>query len=226
MILRLLNLALNAALAPFIYCFSYHGYKLLTSVFTLDSTPWFLGGTALSLLIHVLLLNNHNLRFVQDLLHEMEHAAVAFLLSFQLPKRMEIDPEKGSKVVLVPARGGCMMTLAPYYLLLLTVPFLIVKAVAFHVFPMLNVPFPPLLAVILDLLIGATLMFHLLSSIKEFRTFQTDFKRRKSELARQGERLHRRLQTYLRHVRDGRCVSSDFCLNPRLPLEEQPGTGG
>jgi hypothetical protein len=175
MIRRLLNLALTIALAPFIYWFSYQGYKLLVSVFTLDSTKWFLGGAALSLVVYALLLNN-NIDFVEHLFHELEHAAVAFIFTFQWPRRMEVDPEQGSKVV-VPPRGGCITTLGPSFFPLLTVPLLLLKTLLALALPLLKVPFPTFLAVVFDLLIGATLMFHLLCSLKEFGSFQSDVKK-------------------------------------------------
>jgi hypothetical protein len=174
MIRRLLNLAGVIVLAPLIYAFTYEGIVFLASVFTFDATKWFLLGAALSLLGYVLLLNNH-INFVEHLLHEMEHAALSFVFTFQFPRRMEIDPGEGSKTY-VRDSGGCIMILAPYYFPLLTIPFLVLKALAALAFSLLKVPFPSLLAAILNLLIGATLMFHYVCTLKEFGLFQTDIR--------------------------------------------------
>jgi urea transporter len=174
MIRRLLNFFLVVLLAPALFAFIYKGVLFLASVFTLDATKWFLLGAALSLVAYFLLPRNH-IAFVSGLLHELEHAALAFAFTFKLPTRMEIDTQKGSKVF-VPKGGGCLTVLAPYYLPLLTIPFLLLKALASLAFSLLGAPFPPFLAAALDLLIGATLMFHLLCTGGEFRLFQTDIK--------------------------------------------------
>lgn len=171
---RLLNLALIVLLGPLLISFAYRGALFLLDVFILEATQWFLIGAAVSLLGYVLLLNN-KITFIEILLHELEHAALAFLFSFQLPSKMEIDPNGTSRVV-VPARGGCLTTLAPYYFPLLTLPLLIIKALAVLIFSWLDASFPTFLALVLDLLIGATLMFHYVCSIKEFGEFQDDVK--------------------------------------------------
>jgi hypothetical protein len=174
MIRRLLNLTLIILLSPLLIVFIREGAVFLASVFTIDSSMWFLLGAALSLLGYILLLNNH-IDFIEHLLHEMEHAALSFLFSGKLPRRMEIDPEQGSKVFIAD-RGGCLTALAPYYLPLLMVPFLILKALAALALSLLNVSLPTVLAAALDLLIGATLMFHYVCTLKEFSSFQSDIK--------------------------------------------------
>jgi hypothetical protein len=172
MIRRLFNLALVILLAPALYAFTYEGVLFLTSVLSFDSTKWFLIGAALSAVGCVILLPSKP-NFIEVLLHELEHAALAFLFSFKLPKKMEIDPEGTSKVVVVD-RGGCLTTLAPYYFPLLTVPFLVLKALLALTFSMLKAPFPTFLAVPFDILIGATLVFHYAMTIREFGSFQKD----------------------------------------------------
>jgi len=170
MIRRLFNLALVIPLAPAVYAFTYEGVLFLASVFTLDSTKWFLIAAVLSLAFCVFLLPSER-NFVEHLLHELEHAALAFLFTFRLPLRMEIDPVGGSVVVYAVDRGGCLRTLAPYYFPLLTVPLLIFKAVLFW---LLKGSLPPYVAIPLDLVIGATLVFHYVATLREFGSFQTD----------------------------------------------------
>jgi len=171
MIRRLFNLALTILLAPALYAFTYEGVLYLASVFTFDSTKWFLTGAVLSLVGYVFLLYG-NIGFIEHLLHELEHAMVSFLFTFQLPRRMEVDPLLGSAVVV--ADRGCLTALAPYYFPLLTVPFLIFKAVLYW---LLKGSLPLYVAIPLDVLIGATLMFHYVTTLGEFRLIQTDIRR-------------------------------------------------
>jgi hypothetical protein len=176
MLIRLFYLALVVLLAPLFFAFAYEGALFLASVFSLDATKGFLIGAAVGFPISLVMVNNSNLLFVTHVLHEFEHAFASFLITFQLPKKMEIDTEKGSKVF-VPPSGGCLVTLAPYYFALLTIPFLVFKAALYFVFSLMQMPFPALLAVGLDLLIGATLVFHYATSLKEFRFSQPDIKK-------------------------------------------------
>lgn len=175
MLRRLLNLALVMVLAPAIFAFTYEGFLYVASVFTFAATMWFLAGAGASLLVYILFLND-NIKFIEHFLHESEHAAVSFFFTFRLPTRMEIDPDKGSKV-LVPNTGGCLVVLAPYYLPLLAVPLLLLKAAVDLVFSLLKAPLSPYVAVVLNLLIGGALVFHLMCTVKEYGTFQTDIKK-------------------------------------------------
>ncbi len=171
----LLNFFLIALLAPALYAFVYEGVLFLASVFTFEATQWFLGGAVLSLFVYVPFLHG-KIGFIEHLLHELEHAALPFLFTLKLPRRMEVDPELGSVVFV--AYGGCaLVALAPYYLPLLTILFLLLKGLASLALSLLEVSFPRFLAVILDLLIGATLMFHLVCTFQEFRLSQPDIKR-------------------------------------------------
>ena len=174
MMRRLLHFGLIILLAPLLYAFTREGVLYLVSVVTFDSITWFLLGVALAFPISLMLLNN-SLAFIEHLIHELEHAVIAFLFTFRLPGRMEIDPEEGSEVR-VTRGGGCLVALAPYYFPMLTVPLLLLKVVAALAFSLLKMSFPTLLAAAFDFLIGATLMFHYLSSIKEFRFSQDDIR--------------------------------------------------
>jgi hypothetical protein len=175
MLRRLLNLALVLVLAPAIFAFTYEGSLYVASVFTLAATMWFLAGAAAFLLVYAVFLDN-KIGFTEVLLHEFEHAAVAFLFTFRLPTRMEIDPDNISAVY-VSGAGGCLMRLAPYYLPLLTVPLLSLKALVGLVFSLLEASPSPYLYAAFDLLIGATLVFHLVCTLKEYRTSQPDIKK-------------------------------------------------
>jgi hypothetical protein len=172
---RLLNLALVIALAPLIFGFIYEGAAYLASVFTLDATKWFLAGTALFLFVYLLFLNS-NIAFIEHFLHESEHAVVSFIFTRKLPSRMEIDPAKGSKVVL-PKTGGCLVDLAPYYLPLLALPLLVAKALVDLAYSLFKAIPSPYLDGAFDALIGAAFVFHLLCTLREYSTIQTDIKK-------------------------------------------------
>jgi hypothetical protein len=172
---RLFNFTLLVLLGPLFVTFAYEGALFLVSVFTLAATTWFLVGVGLSLVAYLLL--QKNVDFIEHLLHELEHAVVAFFFTFQWPKKMEINPEQGSKVE-GSLRGGCLTGLAPYYFPLLTVPLLLIKGLAALAFHWCKIDFPNWLSLPLDLLIGATLAFHLVTTLKEFRPGkQTDIKK-------------------------------------------------
>jgi hypothetical protein len=174
MIRRLFNLALVLLLAPALFAFVWEGVFYLLSVITFAAIMWFVLGIGLSVLIYVLLLHGR-IGFIEHLLHELEHATLPVLLTFRFPSRMEIDPDQGSNVRISTA-GGCLATLAPYYLPLLTLPFLVLKALAYVAFTVLKIPMPSALAAALDLLIGATFMFHFVCTLHEFRFYQPDIK--------------------------------------------------
>lgn len=174
MIQRLRNFSFVILLAPALYAFTYEGVMFLASVVTFEATKWFILGAALSLLVYVLFLNNR-IGFIEHLLHEFEHATLSFIFTLRFPRRMEIDPVEGSRVF-VTDTGGCLMVLAPYYLPLLTVPFLLLKALAALILSFLDVQLPTLVGAAFDLLIGATLAFHLVCTVKEYGSFQTDIK--------------------------------------------------
>lgn len=176
MFTRLFYLALVVLLAPLFFAFAYEGALFLASVFSLDATKSFLIGAAVAFPISLVMVNNSSARFISHLLHELEHASVSFLFTFQLPKKMQINTEEKSEVTL-PKTGGCLVTLAPYYFALLTIPFLLFKALLAFVLSPLEIPVPSLLGAGLDLLIGATLVFHYVTSLKEFSFSQPDIKK-------------------------------------------------
>lgn len=106
---RLFSFTLLVLLGPLLVTSGREGVRFLVSVFTLEATKWLLLGVGLSLVIHILLLQD-SLRLLEILLHELEHAALAFLLTFKLPTKMEIDTQ-GTSTVWVPDRGGCLTML-------------------------------------------------------------------------------------------------------------------
>jgi hypothetical protein len=173
---RLFNLAATVLLAPFFAAFAYHGVRLIVAMFTpFERSQWFVAGMALSLFASLVFLQG-NIGFVQKLLHELEHAVLAFLFSGQPPVQMTIRTRGDSEVVTANA-GGCLRALAPYYLPLLTIPFLLLKALLALVLSLLDTPFPATVSAALDFLIGATLIFHYLTSLREFSLAQPDIQK-------------------------------------------------
>jgi hypothetical protein len=176
---KLLYFSLVLLLAPLIVTFTHEGVRFLIAVFAFDSLKWFLLGTFLALVAYLILRKGEN-TFLQVLMHEMEHAAIRFLFTGRWPSKMEIEPPEG----LTASTNGCFLLwvtplapLAPYFLPLLTIPFLVLKAAAALAFSLLEIPFPSFLATALDLLIGATLMLHLAWTVKEFQpSVQMDIK--------------------------------------------------
>jgi hypothetical protein len=165
-------------LAPLLYAFTVEGARFLASVFSFESTMWFLLGAFLALVAYLVLLKQ-NIGFWQVLLHELEHAVVLFLFTLQWPKLMTIEPPNGVTI----GSSGCFIVrwtplvyLAPYYLALLTIPVLLLKAGVDLAASLLDIAFPPVLGIVLDFLIGATLVIHLATTAKEFRFSQPDIK--------------------------------------------------
>lgn len=174
---KILYFLIFLLLAPLLLAFTVEGFRFLRSIFSFESILWFLLGAGLSFLVLILVRGSWG--FLRVLLHELEHAVVLFLFTFNWPAGMLVTPESGW--VLPPSMSkffqfwlGPIIAWAPYYFPLLTLPILLLKALAALVFSLLGMPFPPFLAAILDLLIGATLMLHLLTSIVEFHGGQTD----------------------------------------------------
>jgi hypothetical protein len=175
MIRLLFNSVSIILLAPALFAFVYEGFLFVISVFKVDLPLWFIGGIALSLFVYVLFVWG-KWDFVEHLLHELEHTLLYFLRTFRWPTRMEIDPEKGSKIIVTD--GGCLLLLlAPYYFPLFTVPLLLVRALAGFALSSLETPWSTYVTGLLDLLIGATFVFHLACTFREFRFSRTDIKK-------------------------------------------------
>ncbi len=177
---KLLYFVVLLLLAPLFWTFGREGVRFLKAVFPFDATQWFLAGAFLSLLICLLLLRDR-LGFLQVLLHELEHAIVFFLFTFRWPDSMEVTPPNGVTGWVGVNRWllfwfAPLLSLAPYYFPLLTIPFLLLKALAALAFTLLEMPFPGFLAAALDLLIGLTLTLHILCTLKEFRASQPDIR--------------------------------------------------
>ena len=106
--------------------------------------------------------------FWETLEHELEHAVLACLL-LRRPLRLTVDPDPKVDSKMVPAgRPNVLITLAPYYFPLLTIPLLIARLLAGALCPSILDA--------LDFLIGFAFASHYVSLVREFRPYQTDLK--------------------------------------------------
>ena len=163
---RLIRLTVLILLAPLIYAFSYEAFLFFfRSGITVKSVQWFLLGVALAILIYAVLPRRITI-FWEVFDHELTHL-VTGLMFFRRPRAFVVAPEAVNGATgIEPGFGTIPITLAPYFLPLFTLPFLLAK-------PFLPSPFDE----IANFLIGFTLALHYASLIAwEFRPSQPDFR--------------------------------------------------
>jgi hypothetical protein len=197
---KLLRFLLLVIALPLVYALVVEAYLFLRADISLGSVRWFLYGFIPTLFIYFLLTvgNSPNIVFINTFRHELTHAFVSILF-FQFPTLFMIDLREWLKTrraghqvaarrskrrrrstrrrrsvrrlensqllvgVTGPARGDFLNALAPYFLPLFTLPLLLLR------------PFAPGSVVkIVDLLIGITYAFHLVTGILEFGLHQSD----------------------------------------------------
>lgn len=159
---KLFRLALLFLLAPLLYSFVHQAYLFVRAEITFERIVWFLAGMVCYLLLYVLFFHGREkYDFVETLSHELAHATVSIVL-LELPKSLTVDPKNNKSVVTTDSKSP-FTVLAPYYLPLSTIPFLLVKPI---VLPQWRSP--------VDFLIGFTLCFHYVVFLKHFRLRQTD----------------------------------------------------
>ena len=166
MIGKLIRFFVLIPLAPLIYAFTYEAFLFFSgSGITFKSIQWFLLGFVLSLLIYALL-RGDRLRFWEVFEHELAHL-ITGLMFFKKPASFVVAPGEVNGVVRIQSGfGNTPITLAPYFLPLFTLPFLLIK-------PFLPSPFDQ----VANFLIGFTLAFHYASLLVwEFRPSQPDFR--------------------------------------------------
>ena len=174
---KVIKFLLSVLLAPLIYSFVYVAYLFLVSGVRLDSVIWFICGSLLYALLYLLIfLNGSKLRytitFLEHLEHELGHSIIAFMFLRGTRKLIanpvkEREDEEASKVEYLDSHGpDSLISLAPYYFPVLTVPLLIAEPLAF--FPLHE---------IIDFMIGFTLAFHFVGLLREFGLKQTDVRK-------------------------------------------------
>lgn len=156
---ELIGFLLLVLLAPLIYSFLYEASSFLISNADFYLTNWFTYGFLFYILIYILILQ-YVIAFIETLEHELGHTIVALLFLKDIQEVL-VRPEKGK--VRFKDHSNFLITLAPYYLPLYTIPLVIIHPFIFHP-----------IRIIIDFLIGFTLAFHFVALRKEFRRDQTD----------------------------------------------------
>jgi hypothetical protein len=162
MIGRLARLGLLILVAPLMYSFLRQAYLFVQAEITFERIVWFVVGMVCYLLVYAIFFHgNPDYEFVETFSHELAHATVSVVL-FQMPTSFIVDL-KNRKAEVVTRSRSPFTVLAPYYLPLLTIPFLIVKPIVI-----------PEFHGVIDFLIGFTLCFYYVVFLKDFRLKQTD----------------------------------------------------
>jgi hypothetical protein len=166
---KLFRLLLLIVLAPFVYAFVVEAFVFVRGNITLESIKWFLYGFGPTLLIYAVLSlgKSPTILFIEVFRHELAHAAVSTLL-LRPPTHFLVDIRgTGTRAggLTGPVGGDFLAVLAPYYLPLFTLPFLLLKPIA-----------PESIQKVIDVLIGVTYAFHLVTGIKDFNWKQPDIK--------------------------------------------------
>ncbi len=159
---KLIRLFLLVLLLPMFYAFVREGVLSLMSDVQTPRLIWFFAGFLFYVLLYGFFLVGH-VDFAEHFEHELGHTVLATVFLIPL-RRFIVNPEEGS-LVEYTRPSNFLVTLAPYYFPVFTLPFLIIRpwmASSLHW--------------IFDILIGLTLAFHYTSLFREFRLYQTDLK--------------------------------------------------
>jgi hypothetical protein len=165
---KLFRLLLLIGLLPLLFACSIEVLPFLATGIKPGPLSWFVAGAFLYTLLHgatSFLGGQHptGLAFTQHLKHELSHALVGGLF-LQKTSEMIVNPDQGSRVI-YRNRGGPqgLISLAPYYLPLFTIPLLFIKLIV-------DPPYDNWV----NLGIGFTLAFHYLQLVNEYGSHQTD----------------------------------------------------
>lgn len=163
LIVRIAKIIVGILLIPLLYALWYEVWVLLTSQADLRSLQWFIFGLLFYLVVYLAFYKH--MRFYEIFVHESTHMLVALLFLHQ-PKKFIVNVEEGGLAAWSNG-SNFIITLAPYYLPVLTIPLLIIKAFA-----------PPVAYAPLDFLIGFFYAFHVVSlATFELRPSQPDIKK-------------------------------------------------
>lgn len=166
--LRFIRDVIGILLLPLLYVVLVEAYAAVAPHLSFESFKYAIVGFVAYSLIHLAFFRDY--RLFTTLEHEFGHAAMGCL--FLKPPQEIKGTAKGRGETKVPNGYNSAIALAPYFLPLLTVPVLFVKAIALY-WDLL----PPVGYAVLDFLIGFTLAFHLIGLLQEFRFYQTDLKK-------------------------------------------------
>lgn len=164
MVRKLFHFGLLLVLAPALCALAYEaGLFLLANgrpILRNWATYGFVAYGLVYLLIPPCLIN-----FLEIFEHELGHA-VAGLFLLQRVEKFTVDSPKRSGEVITAPGSLFLISLAPYFLPVFTLPLLVVRPVVF-----------PSMEKIVDLLIGVSLGFHYMGLAREFRIQQMDISR-------------------------------------------------
>jgi hypothetical protein len=149
-------------LIPVLYSFAFELYLLLDLYADFQLVQWFVYGLLGYGVIYVIF--RRRLTFFQYFEHELGHTVVAMLFLRNI-REFIVKVDEGGAVG-YDQESNFVIRLAPYYLPLFTLPFLLVR----HFLPSLS-------PALLDLAMGLTMGFHYVGLSKEFRASQPDIKR-------------------------------------------------
>lgn len=156
---ELARLILVILLSPLIYAFTREAFLFVIANFDVNLLRYFIYGIGACCLIYLLI--PKPVRFFEVFEHELAHATVATALGREI-RDFKVTLEEGE--VTYSNGRNFLISLAPYYLPVLALPFLLVKPLA-----------PPSRKNIIDFLIGFSLAFHYVALIgREFRRDQPD----------------------------------------------------
>jgi hypothetical protein len=152
-------------LAPLTFAFAYEAYLVLTAHLDALITNWFIYG-AIAYLAVFLIVPASRMRFIEIFEHELGHTVMAMAF-FQDIQKFEVEVNGVNQgAVHYVGTSNFVITLAPYFLPLFTIPLLIIKSVIFSS-----------LHNAIDLLIGFTMAFHYVALLAEFRLSQPDIQK-------------------------------------------------
>lgn len=165
---KLIRNAIGILLLPLLYVVLVEAYSAVAPHLNWQSFRYAILGLVAYAVIHLALFREYHM--FTTLEHEFGHAAMGCLF-LKLPQVIAGTAKWGGATA-IPNGYNFAITLAPYFLPLLTIPLLIAKAVALQ----WNL-LPSFGYIALDFLIGFTLAFHLIGLFEELRPYQTDLKK-------------------------------------------------
>ena len=161
---KLIRFLASFLLIPLILAFVHEGYLFLQANVRFDAISELVYGFVAYALLYVIALHDR-LRFLEHFEHELGHALMG-LLFFKRIDELLVNPQEGSNVKMHGTSGSnFLITLAPYFLPVFTLPLLILRLFVFT----------SLLGVV-NFLIGVTLAFHYLGLAREFKREQPDIR--------------------------------------------------
>jgi len=159
---KLITTLVSLLLVPILFAAAYEAYLFIGPQLDFNALRWFVYGMLGYVVMYAVM--GSRMEFIEIFEHELSHMLVATLF-FQKVHTFVVTTDRNLDGGLVRFQGSdnFLITLAPYFLPIFTLPFLILKALL-----------PT--STVLDLFIGFTLAFHYIKLSRQFRTYQPDIK--------------------------------------------------